>query len=99
MKVQWQVILARASELPEDKVGLLPRTISGYLDRFQLICQFAQSESKRRFVTRLRNTAQEECHSRSPRESLTRVGNPILSSSENNGLGSNSSTFIMTPWS
>ena len=38
-------ILARAEDLPENKVGLSPRTINGHLDRFKLIFQFAKSES------------------------------------------------------
>lgn len=38
-------LLARAEDLPENKVGLSPRTINGHLERFKLIFQFAKSES------------------------------------------------------
>lgn len=38
-------LLARAADLPEDKVGLSPRTINGHLDRFSLIFRVARSES------------------------------------------------------
>lgn len=38
-------LLARAADMPEDKVGLSPRTINGHLDRFSLIFRVARSES------------------------------------------------------
>lgn len=38
-------ILARADDLPEDEVGLAPRTINGHLDRFDLLLRTAKSEN------------------------------------------------------
>ncbi len=37
-------ILARAESLPEEQVGLSPRTINGHLDRLNLLIETAQSE-------------------------------------------------------
>ncbi|TKD13791.1 site-specific integrase [Rhodobacter capsulatus] len=37
-------ILARADDLPEDEVGLSPRTINGHLERWSLMVRYAKSE-------------------------------------------------------